>query len=55
VLQIANQKAQTVVLPHTRSPIFNSHHEFFNVQLNDVLTVQVGGAAGPVWGCAALF
>lgn len=41
--QVAGQKQQTVVMPHSRSPIYNSHHEFFNVQLPDVLTVQVGG------------
>ena len=40
--QVAGQKQQTAVMPHSRSPIYNSHHEFFNVQLPDVLTVQVG-------------
>jgi hypothetical protein len=40
-LQIAGQSSQTAVMPNTRSPIYNSHHEFFNLQLPDVLTVQV--------------
>jgi hypothetical protein len=43
LLQIAGQKSQTAVMPNTRSPIFNSHSEFFNLQLHDTLTVQVGG------------
>lgn len=42
LLQIAGQKSQTAVMPNTRSPVYNSHSEFFNLQLHDTLTVQVG-------------
>lgn len=41
LLQVAGQQSQTAVMPNTRSPIYNSHHEFFNLQLPDVLTIQV--------------
>jgi hypothetical protein len=34
-------------MPNTRSPIYNSHHEFFNLQLPDVLTIQVSGTVTP--------
>lgn len=51
LLQIAGQKSQTAVMPNTRSPIYNSHSEFFHLQLHDTLTVQVGR---PRWqGCVA--
>lgn len=42
LLQVAGQKQQTVVLPHTRSPTYNAHFEFFNVTVPDTLQVQVG-------------
>jgi hypothetical protein len=41
VLQVAGQKQQTAVLPHTRSPTYNAHFEFFNVTVPDALLVQV--------------
>jgi hypothetical protein len=44
-LQVAGQKQQTAVMPHTRSPTFNAHFEFFNVTVPDTLQVQVRLAA----------
>lgn len=41
LLKVAGQKQQTVVYPHTTSPVYNAHFEFFNVQAQDVLQVQV--------------
>uniref|UniRef100_A0A383VQB5 C2 domain-containing protein n=1 Tax=Tetradesmus obliquus TaxID=3088 RepID=A0A383VQB5_TETOB len=41
LLKVAGQKQQTVVLPHTRSPTYNAHFEFFNVTVPDTLQVQV--------------
>jgi Ca2+-dependent lipid-binding protein len=41
LLKVAGQKQQTVVFPHTTSPVYNAHFEFFNVQAQDVLQVQV--------------
>jgi hypothetical protein len=40
-MQVAGQKQQTVVMPHTRSPTYNAHFEFFNVTVPDTLQVQV--------------
>jgi hypothetical protein len=39
--QVAGQKAQTVVMPNSLSPVFNSHFEFYNVRLPDTLEVEV--------------
>jgi hypothetical protein len=41
LLQVAGQKQQTAVMPHTRSPTYNAHFEFFNVTVPDTLQVQV--------------
>lgn len=41
LLKVAGQKQQTVVYPHTTSPVYNAHFEFFNVQAQDVLQIQV--------------
>lgn len=40
-LKVAGQKQQTVVMPNTHSPVYNAHYEFYNVQAQDVLSVQV--------------
>jgi hypothetical protein len=40
-LQVAGQKQQTVVMPHTCRPTYNAHFEFFNVTVADTLAVQV--------------
>eukprot|EP00879_Flechtneria_rotunda_P008728 GHRR01009142.1.p1 GENE.GHRR01009142.1~~GHRR01009142.1.p1 ORF type:complete len:896 (+),score=341.24 GHRR01009142.1:1003-3690(+) len=41
LLKVAGQKQQTAVMPQTTHPTYNAHFEFFNVQLQDVLKIEV--------------
>jgi hypothetical protein len=43
--QVGNQTQRTAVVQQSLNPVYNTHHEFFNIQTHDVIRIRVGERA----------
>jgi hypothetical protein len=39
--QVGNQTQRTAVVQQSLNPVYNTHHEFFNIQTHDIIRIRV--------------